>query len=393
MSWKPYGLITGVVFMVTACSETSQLAVDGLEGSDSVSGKFLLSVPASIATARAVNLDALFARVLVNGEEQAVPPGSNTVTFSAENGGTLNISVTWFETQDDRADDLMLASWATSETVNGNLAISVDTDDYISDGEAFDADNDEFSNLAERKKDSDPYNPDETPDNVPDVRLRWVNPAEAPAIDGLYDAIWSDRAKFNDVSGERLSIDNLMINQGALQANGAAQFRWFAMHDDNNLYVYVIGKNDEITTPIRDSSDPWQDDTVNLFIDGNNSKGDSYDGFDDRHLYVPLLTSPDNLSSNSTLFVNSEFSAPEPEFEFATCLCTGNGEITWEFRLPFSEFNITKNVPFGFDIQIDVDNDGGARDARWGWFHPARTSEDVDNTRMMPSFMGTVIVE
>lgn len=386
-----YGLVIGVMFLLTACSETSTLSFDDEDVSGGAAGTFALPVPAPIASARAVDLDALYVRIVFDGQEQTITEEPYIATFSAANGSTLDISVMWYEEDDERAEDLLLAAWSDSLEVNDNTSVAISSDDYLSTGAAFDTDSDGFSNLTERRENSNPYNDGETPINRPDVRIRWVNPVEAPVIDGLYDSIWSDRGKFDDIDGERLSIDNLMINQGALQTNGNAQFRWFAMHDDSNLYVFVLGQVEDISTPIRDSTSAWQDDTVNLFIDGNNSKGDSYDGFDDRHLFVPFLTDPSNPTQNSTVFVNGQFSASSPAFEFATCEC--DDEVTWEFKLPFSEFNITKDTPFGFEIQVDVDNDGGARDARWGWFHPARTTEDIDNTWTTPSFMGTAIVE
>ncbi|MFK8080976.1 MAG: fasciclin domain-containing protein [Granulosicoccus sp.] len=225
----------------------------------------------------------------------------------------------------------------------------------------------------------------------PNVSIPRIDAVMAPTIDGLYDQIWTDGAEFDDVNDERLAVDNLMIDQGALQGNGEAQFRWFAMHDDINLYVYVLGRLEDITTPIRDSADFWDDDSVNVFVDGDNSKGTAYDGVDDRHLVVPLLTDPENLTANTTVFMNGPNSTSAPSFEFATCFDC-NGEITWELKLPLSEFNISKGEPFGFEIQVDVDSDGGERDARWGWFHPARTTVDVDNTWTMPSFMGTAII-
>jgi len=183
-----------------------------------------------------------------------------------------------------------------------------------------------------------------------------------------------------------------MIDQGALRQDGNAEYRWFAMHDDMNLYVFVLGENVIEGNPVRDSDEIFHDDAVNLFIDGDNSKGTNYDGVDDRHLLIPLLTGPDNISDNSTVFQNGKFSAPGAAFEFGTCWCRA-GQHAWEFKLPFDEFNIQPGRPFGIEVQMDLDHDGGLRDAKWGWFHPSRTTEDVDSTVQDPSFMGTAIAD
>ncbi|NND90423.1 MAG: hypothetical protein HKN42_06130 [Granulosicoccus sp.] len=379
-----------VLLTLGACTENSALTVEENGADESGRGEMTLSLPLQLASTRALDLDSLFAVVTVNGDTERFEQGTTvTTSFSVPNGETLNLQVQWFESQQND-DPLLLTSWTRSQQVSDNISISISSEDYQSEGAAFDDDNDTYSNLEERREESDPRNANSTPINRPDVRIKWINPVEAPVIDGLYDSIWNS-ATFSDVTGEILAIDNLMINQGAVRPNGETEFIWFAMHDGINLYVFVFGENVE-NDPIRDSSSPWQDDNVNLFIDGNDSQGSSYDGVDDRHLFVPLLTSPEDQSANSTYYEIGVNSAPVPQLQFANCKCT-SGRHTWEFKLPFADFNIQQDVPFGFEVQIDQDEDGGARDARWGWFHPARTTTDVDNTWTTPSFMGRVVVE
>ncbi len=395
MDWKKHLFLGSVVLALSACTDSARLTTSP-DGSGDVSGTFELSAPESILSARAVNLDALFADVVIRDDqgsrterfEQGTPI---TTTFSVAQGSRLEVTVMWYEAMGGSTGDLLLSTWSMSRDITDNTTINVPSSDYTSEGEGFDKDGDNFSNLTELRANSDPDNASITPETALDVEIRWVNPAEAPVIDGLYDSIWNN-ASFNDVAGEQLSIDNLMINQGALRPDGNTEFRWFAMHDDTFLYVFVLGENVDTATPIRDSTSVWNDDNINLFIDGNNSKGSSYDGVDDRHIFVPLLNSPENPTGNSTVFVAGDFSAPMPDFDFATCLCSA-GQHTWEFKLPLAGFGITKNEPFGFEVQLDEDNDGGARDARWGWRHPSRTSSDVDNTWTTPSFMGTAIIK
>ncbi len=84
-------------------------------------------------------------------------------------------------------------------------------------------------------------------------------------------------------------------------------------------------------------------------------------------------------------------SASLPPIEFGTCLCT-DGPLTWEVKLPLAEFGIRKDTLFGLEVQLNLDNDGGARDAKWGWFHPSREEQNVDNTFQNPSFMGTAVI-
>jgi len=390
MDWKTPGFAICSFLLVSACSDSTVSTTGSGNVQNDATGSITLAIPELLTTARAVNLDALYADVIINGDTQRWNQSTPiAIALDLAVGEMLNVTVNWYETLD--STPLPLTTWSLNQQITGDVNISAPASAYTSTGAAFDFDSDGFSNLAELRANSNPLVAGDTPENRPDVEIRWINPTEAPAIDGLYDSIW-DRAQFSDVSGEQLSIDNLMINQGAVRPDGNTEFRWFAMHDDTSLYIFVLGENVDTGTPIRDSTSVWQDDNLNLFIDGNNSKLPDYDGVDDRHIFIPLLTSPTDPSSNSSVFVAGDNSAPVPDFEFATCLCSA-GQHTWEIKLPLAALNIGKNVPFGFDIQIDEDNDGGARDARWAWFHPSRTTVDVDNTWTTPSFMGTAVIQ
>jgi len=393
MDWKTRYWGIGFLLLGSACSESIQPTVPSQTHIEP--GNITLSVPVEVASARAINLDALFADVVITDSSGTSQQQFNQSTpislpIDVQLGDMLSITVNWFERQTD-STPLALATWTLNQEITGDTTITVDSADFITSGDGFDFDGDTYSNLEELRADSDPMVAGITPENRPDVTIPWVNPTEAPIIDGLYDSIWNN-AQFTDADGEQLFIDNLMINQGAVRPDGTTEFRWFAMHDDTSLYIFVLGETVSISTPIRDSTSVWQDDNLNIYIDGNNSKLESYDGVDDRHLLIPLLTSPNDPSSNGTVFVTGSNSATLPDFEFFTCLCS-DGQHTWEIKLPLAELNISKDVPFGIDIQIDEDNDGGARDAKWGWFHPSRTTVDVDNTFTTPSFMGTAVID
>ncbi len=322
-------------------------------------------------------------------------------TVQVNQGETLAIEINWFETLDNTeacdGNGLLLAIYSqTTAPIESNSTINLDVDEYQIDGIALlDADSDGTANLAERQAGTDPFVSDvpTTPSGAIDVRIGFVDPDDAPIIDGLYDDIYNDRAQFNDDRGEPLAIDNLMVDQGvsAIRSDGATDLRWLATYDDTWLYVFVLGEIFETATPVRDSTAVFQDDSLDIFIDGNNSKGTSYDGIDDRHFLIPLITNPTDLSSNSTVFEAGPNSAPLPSFEFFTCLCTSDRH-TWEVRIPLAEFGIAPGSPFGLEVQLNLDNDGGARDEKWGWIHPSRVNVDNDQTFRNPSFMGTAVL-
>jgi len=49
--------------------------------------------------------------------------------------------------------------------------------------------------------------------------------------------------------------------------------------------------------------------------------------------------------------------------------------------------------PFGFEIQLNDDDDGGSRDAKWAWMHPAGLDSTNDFTWQNPSFMGSAVLQ
>jgi len=244
-----------------------------------------------------------------------------------------------------------------------------------------------------------------------------------------------------------------MIDQGANGRDGVTDFSWAAMHDANYLYIMVFGEKVVGNTLQADSSNPWNDDTVNVYINGDNSPGDNYDGINDFQILIPhlkMLTPTDTTIGNpivadasgnpgnnpnvvfdengnlilndagemlvrradsTQVFVpvdsleanNSEDtfamggrafwganSAIPPEQTLTFANCLcSNDQHVYEIRFKFSDLGIERQQMFGIEVQIDDDIDGQDRDARYGWHHPSRTDGDVDTTWTNPSVMGT----
>jgi hypothetical protein len=374
--------------MLAGCTD-SQTHSANSENASSVS----LSIPVNLASARAVDLNNVYAEVDVEGFPIRTFTQQDQIStnFTIPDARLVRATVRWLETLPD-GTALLLAAGRIEQQISGSTELTVD--EYITEGIEFDADMDGFSNLSERRANSDPLDIDDLPvaGSDIDVRIGFVDPADAPQIDGFYDAIYTSNAQFRDDEGELLLIHNLMIDQGALRADGDTEFRWFAMHDDQFLYIFVFGESVALATPFRDSGPAWQDDSIDIFVDADNSKGSTYDGINDRHFIIPLLTGVEDTSGPNTTYLEAgPNSASLPSIQFATCVC-GTGQHTWEVALPLGAFGITRDTPFGFEVQINEDNDGGARDAKWAWIHPSRSRVDTDNTFRSPAFMGTAVI-
>lgn len=213
---------------------------------------------------------------------------------------------------------------------------------------------------------------------------------------------WQDAVQFDD-SGAGLWIKNLMIDKDADSEDGAQLRRWAAMHDGTNLYLLVL--SDDVGARHADSTDFWHDDSLELFIDGDNSKLTDWTSGDDFQQIIPLLKQNSTEANNE---VNGRYT-PGPgsteaalDVEFFTGPGIGPDGIrvnkweqdVYELAIPLSSVGIVVGVSFGFELQLNDDDNGVSRDSKWGWFHPSRIDNvDTDQTYLNPSVMGVIILE
>lgn len=233
----------------------------------------------------------------------------------------------------------------------------------------------------------------------------------APSIDGLgleflgengeLVGEWANAVQF-DLNGAPLHINNLMIDNGAEAPDGTPYRRWAAMHDGERLYILALVDDDGYI--FADSNLAYQDDSLEIFIDGDNSKQTEYDGNDDFHVIIPLLKfgSEDSNNQQDGRIMVGQFSSTEP---FDLIFTTGPGigpdgirreiyeQDVYEVSIDLADAGIVPGLEFGLELQVNDDDDGANRDSKWGWFHPSRGNQDTDQTWMNPSIMGTVVLE
>jgi uncharacterized protein YjdB len=185
----------------------------------------------------------------------------------------------------------------------------------------------------------------------------------APVIDQTIDAAWS-----NVPAG---TISNVTL--GSMPGDFAGS-QWRAMYDNTNLYVLIEVKDNN---KFSDSGTSWwEDDVAEIFIDGNNNKGTSYDGQNDFQLGFryndPVIKVGQNSVTNTTGIV------------FAMQNITGGYNV--EVRIPWSTIGVAAVLGnrIGLDIQVDDDDNGGVRDAQMAAF--ATTSMAWSN----PGLFGSV---
>jgi chitodextrinase len=133
----------------------------------------------------------------------------------------------------------------------------------------------------------------------------------------------------------------------------------------DNTYLYVGAKVLDSSLK-NDSPNVWDDDGVEIYIDPNHSHGTTYDvtdlqliqGYNDAALYA--------ATNNNTSGVLHNWAAV-------------SGGYTVELAIPWSKLGVTPiaNMTTGFDIGVNDDDNGSARDAQMMW---NGTSNNYQNT-------------
>lgn len=184
-------------------------------------------------------------------------------------------------------------------------------------------------------------------------------------------------------------IRNLQFGSESGYVDGARAADWAVMHDGTYLYINVFVRNEGLSQTgniqtFLDSDNPRDDDSIDIFIDGDNSKGTEYDGTDDYHVTLAHLdrTWTPEPGSNSAAGLDVTYRTNEPTNEpFVQ-------RITYEIQINLSSAGIEIGVPFGFDIQLNEDDSGSLADARFAWHEPSASSQADRN----PSVFATVVL-
>ena len=164
----------------------------------------------------------------------------------------------------------------------------------------------------------------------------------APVINQTIESVWAIAPVRN--------ISNVVL--GGLPADYAG--KWRALYNSANLYL-LVEVNDAVKT--NDSGTSWwEDDVIEIFIDGNNSKGTSYDGANDFQLGFrwndnTIRVGGNSVTNTSGIVFNN--------------YATASG-YTLEVAIPWSTIGATPAVGYaiGLDVQVDDDDNGGTRDSQ-----------------------------
>jgi len=160
-----------------------------------------------------------------------------------------------------------------------------------------------------------------------------------PAIDGSVDSIWS--------KAPEMKLDTKQMAWSG--ATGTAKALW----DDNNLYVLVQVRDDQLN---KSNPNAWEQDSVEVFVDENNGKTTVFQD-DDGQYRVNF--------ENATSFNPEKIAAG-----FESKVSVSGTNYTVEMKIPFKKVKPANNAVIGFDAQINDAKDG-ARISVNAWNDPS----------------------
>lgn len=229
----------------------------------------------------------------------------------------------------------------------------------------------------------DNEDPDDNNDGVRDFRegsqiiVPYVDDADI-VLDGIWDNQYINNNYYNewgkaadsDSYGRSLSLRNLQIdNTGRYNDYDYTSNYFEMMHDGEYLYVKVIIGNEELENWFNDSTDAYEDDSIELYFDVGYDRLDAY-GDDD---YQRLFRFRDNATDPT---VDGLYSAGGMQSDYVTSYRHENNATSvyqqlYEIRVKLSSIGLIPGDTFGLEIANNDDDDGGSRDTKWGWWAPS----------------------
>ena len=151
---------------------------------------------------------------------------------------------------------------------------------------------------------------------------------------------------------------------------------WQASWDQRHLYLRIAVEDDSFQG---DSTIPWDDDAVEVYLDADGSGLGNYDGANDFHFIFSVKDNRVALGKNS------------PQDERIPMnhrvVREGKGYIL-EATIPWSALRVRPQagLRLGLDIHVDDDDDGGARDGKLTWH------DRQDDAWRNPNTFGRVVL-
>jgi tetratricopeptide (TPR) repeat protein len=185
--------------------------------------------------------------------------------------------------------------------------------------------------------------------------------SQAPVIDGQAEDVWSQAKKYQ--------LTNSIYSPASSAQDLSAYYK--AMWDQENLYLLVDVTDDVLKN---DSEEFYYDDTVEIFIDADNSRDSQYGEHDYTYDFCWDRTNP-RMEERGQLY-------QKDDIKYA--LVTTDNGYRLEIKFPWQALG-AKPFPgakIGLDVHVNDDDDGGERDTKLTW------SDQQDNAWQNPKVFG-----
>ncbi len=185
----------------------------------------------------------------------------------------------------------------------------------------------------------------------------------AAKIDGKIDDAWKKAPMLKVVK----PVDGIVQIEEKDMATATVQ----VMYDQDTLYALWQVTDDKLSDG---GADPWEHDSVELFLDQDNKKSSVYDDNDGQY-----RVNFKGLMSGQGTGYNKDFCK-------AATAKTENGYIV-EMALKITHVKLKSGVKMGFDLQVNDDAGDGSRSAVAKWYN------DEDDSWENASTFGTLILK
>ncbi|MBN1506234.1 MAG: tetratricopeptide repeat protein [Sedimentisphaerales bacterium] len=204
------------------------------------------------------------------------------------------------------------------------------------------------------------------------AQVRQAQPALSVPQAGKPLTMKGDEQEWAAVPAQR--IEHVAYNASASPEDFSASFK--TLWDSQGLYLLVDVVDDK---PVNDSVEFWLDDSVEVFIDADNSKSDVYTQNDYQYHF--------DWEGSRFTAASSQGESRHNKMEGVTHSASPTDKgYRFEIKLPWSTLGVTPRpgTRIGLDVHVNDDDDGGDRDTKLMW----HTENDI--AWQQPSALGTI---